>query len=313
MSHDLDNNRELFWVERPGDLLTHFSLIPLPCQSRETKFNAITRLFLILIIVLALLRVKKWGLILVIGLLIIVVVYYNTKRSTDKEKQINDTKEKEQQKEEHSHMSSKESYRPPILIQPQSTGRQTSQSSTNRSQSPSRSITTQSGQQSAASSPSSVHVSRQVPVRRQKISPEVASSPAAPILPSNEAVYNAREAVMRTEKDKDKKDKIESTIPKAATPAVALRTGTSPPYSFKSRGKGRVGKITMDNKPSSELPDKKVEYKHKGESSQVHECKEDGIMRIIDDHLKDDREQQRILARIEGESLENGTLNIVYS
>lgn len=257
------HTKELFWVERPGDLFTHFSLIPLPGQSRETKFNAITRLFLIIIIILILLRVKKWALICVIGLLIIVVVYYNTKPSLDKNENTKDTKDDTLCS--NSDMTSKESYRPPL------------------------------------------------PARRQRVNPPVVSAPTPPSLPSNTAVYNAREAVLRAEKDEEKKDKIEQTIPKNATPTVILRTGVTTPYSYKSRGRGREKKMTMKTDTSDETKEVKIEYRHRGESSQTHTCEQSGMMRKMDEQLEDDREREQILARINEESVTNATINIVYS
>ena len=82
---DIKNDEEKFWVERPGDLLTHFTVFPIRPKSKAQLFNAITRIIIIIFIILLILRVKKALYFLIISLLIIIFVYYNTKSGSDKE------------------------------------------------------------------------------------------------------------------------------------------------------------------------------------------------------------------------------------
>ena len=69
----MDGDEELFWVERPSDLLRP----PRPKRSKVAAYNDVTKLVIIAAIVLAILRVKGWALIIAIILLVIVFVFYN--------------------------------------------------------------------------------------------------------------------------------------------------------------------------------------------------------------------------------------------
>lgn len=79
---DCRNEPEKFWVERPGDLLTHFNIIPIYPKSREQLYNTITRVIIIIFFILLMLRVKRSLYFLIIALLVVIFVYYNTKPVT---------------------------------------------------------------------------------------------------------------------------------------------------------------------------------------------------------------------------------------
>lgn len=69
------DNQENFWIYDPSSLLTNLDLIPVKCMTLDQKMNAITRFFLLCILILVFLQVKNIYLFLFIGLIIIITVY----------------------------------------------------------------------------------------------------------------------------------------------------------------------------------------------------------------------------------------------
>ena len=69
------DNQELFWIYNPCSLMTNLDLIPLHCMTLDQKMNAITRFFLLCILILLFLQVKEIYLFFFIGLIIIITVY----------------------------------------------------------------------------------------------------------------------------------------------------------------------------------------------------------------------------------------------
>jgi hypothetical protein len=70
-------SRERFWVERPADLVA----LPTPNRSPVASFNDATKLVIVTAVALALLRIRGWLVLLLVGLLLIVFAYYNRRGS----------------------------------------------------------------------------------------------------------------------------------------------------------------------------------------------------------------------------------------
>jgi len=82
------DNQEIFWIYQPYSLLTNLDLIPVKCMTLDQKMNAITRFFLLCILILLFLQVKNIYLFFFIGLIIIITVYlinYTMSSNTTKE------------------------------------------------------------------------------------------------------------------------------------------------------------------------------------------------------------------------------------
>lgn len=69
------DNQEIFWIYQPYSLMTNLDLIPVNCMTLDQKMNAITRFFLLCILILVFLQVKNIYLFFFIGLIIIITVY----------------------------------------------------------------------------------------------------------------------------------------------------------------------------------------------------------------------------------------------
>jgi hypothetical protein len=82
------DNQEIFWIYQPYSLMTNLDLIPVKCMTLDQKMNAITRFFLLCILILLFLQVKNIYLFFFIGLIIIITVYlinYTMSSNTTKE------------------------------------------------------------------------------------------------------------------------------------------------------------------------------------------------------------------------------------
>jgi hypothetical protein len=70
-----NESQEMFWIYQPYSLLVNLDLIPIKCMTLDQKMNAITRFFLLCILILIFLQVKHIYLFFFIGLIIIITVY----------------------------------------------------------------------------------------------------------------------------------------------------------------------------------------------------------------------------------------------
>jgi hypothetical protein len=70
-------SRERFWVERPADLVA----LPTPNRSPVASFNDATKLVIVTAVALAVLRIRGWLVLLLVGLLLVVFAYYNRRGS----------------------------------------------------------------------------------------------------------------------------------------------------------------------------------------------------------------------------------------
>lgn len=66
------NINEQFWLYDPLVLFKHFTLLPRGDMSKSEKFNAITRLLLLITIILFFIGCKEWYVVLIFGLLVII-------------------------------------------------------------------------------------------------------------------------------------------------------------------------------------------------------------------------------------------------
>lgn len=71
--------QEDFWLVAPQDLLKTLSLLPHKGDSLDQMLNALTRLLIVLVVILALLKWKHWEMLLILGLALIIYIYL-TKR-----------------------------------------------------------------------------------------------------------------------------------------------------------------------------------------------------------------------------------------
>lgn len=69
------DNQEIFWIYQPYSLMSNLDLIPVKSMSLDKKMNAITRFFLLCILILMLLQINNVYLFFFIGLIIIITVY----------------------------------------------------------------------------------------------------------------------------------------------------------------------------------------------------------------------------------------------
>jgi hypothetical protein len=65
-----------FWCENPPNIVCDASIIPMKDMSLENKYNAITRLVILVFLILTVLNINHSGLFLIISLLIIIILYY---------------------------------------------------------------------------------------------------------------------------------------------------------------------------------------------------------------------------------------------
>lgn len=66
---------EVFWIYQPYSLLLSTDLIPLSCMSVDQKMNAVTRLFILIMLLLLVLNINHVFLITCIGLIVIIIIY----------------------------------------------------------------------------------------------------------------------------------------------------------------------------------------------------------------------------------------------
>ena len=64
-----------FWLVEPQDLVKKLSLLPSKRDNLDEKLNALTRLLIVFVVVLALLKWKHWEWLLIGGLAIILYIY----------------------------------------------------------------------------------------------------------------------------------------------------------------------------------------------------------------------------------------------
>ena len=69
------SHKEHFWLESPEDLVRSLTLTPHHGDSLERKLNAISRLLIVFVVILAVLKWRNWEWVLIGGLAIIVYVY----------------------------------------------------------------------------------------------------------------------------------------------------------------------------------------------------------------------------------------------
>jgi len=70
----MDEHEEV-WVESPADLLKRLVLLPSRGYSFGAKVNALTRLLVVVVVVLAVLKWRYWPLILAVGIFLILFLY----------------------------------------------------------------------------------------------------------------------------------------------------------------------------------------------------------------------------------------------
>lgn len=74
-------DREKFWVEDPLSLFRSLAIIPRPEMTDAQRFNAMTRLILIIAILLFFIPIASWIVFLLCGLILLFLVYSVTRRS----------------------------------------------------------------------------------------------------------------------------------------------------------------------------------------------------------------------------------------
>lgn len=75
MSNCSNSFQDVFWIYKPQILFTSMELIPTSNMSLENKMNTLTRLFILIVIILQLLKVPNTSLFFFIGLLVIITLY----------------------------------------------------------------------------------------------------------------------------------------------------------------------------------------------------------------------------------------------
>jgi len=73
-------SQERFWFEEPGDLVRRLNLLARKDDTLDQKLNALTRLLIVLVIVLALLKWKHWEWLLLIGIAFILYFHLSRER-----------------------------------------------------------------------------------------------------------------------------------------------------------------------------------------------------------------------------------------
>lgn len=67
--------QEPFWIQDPRVLCTSFVLLPSPVMTEAQRFNAMTRLILIITIFLFFIPLASWILFLICGIILLVILY----------------------------------------------------------------------------------------------------------------------------------------------------------------------------------------------------------------------------------------------
>lgn len=69
------SHKEHFWLESPEDLVKRLSLLPCRGDTLNAKLNAISRLLIVFVIILAVLKWRNWEWVLIGGLAILIYIY----------------------------------------------------------------------------------------------------------------------------------------------------------------------------------------------------------------------------------------------
>jgi len=120
LANDESSVGEKFWLESPLDLVvSDFRIIPRQGLTLEQNMNAITRITVIILVILALIGYKQAGVILLLVLVVIVIIYYREKRARETDDQRDARNKKIKQEVFHERYQSKAPREKQVIVQVQ--------------------------------------------------------------------------------------------------------------------------------------------------------------------------------------------------
>lgn len=86
LRESMNRSEERFWLESPLSLFKSWKFLPSSAMTDEQRFNALTRLLIIVCVIMLICRSKYWSYTLAIGMAVIIGCYYaSTKKRSSKE------------------------------------------------------------------------------------------------------------------------------------------------------------------------------------------------------------------------------------